>query len=124
MKKGFALVLVLGIMIAITTLSLSGVFILQQQIRITERKIDAVRAYYAAYTGLVEGYERVRTGMPPIPNNGDLKSNINNRRVRICSRQQGQAGQNWCPASTAYDTCVRAETAFLTGPPPQGCNSP
>lgn len=65
-RRGIVLIVVLGTLFVMITLALIGLTLMTQESRIAEHKIRRVRAYYAAQAGMVDGIERLRSGIVPL----------------------------------------------------------
>ncbi|MCM8823145.1 MAG: hypothetical protein NC822_00515 [Candidatus Omnitrophica bacterium] len=85
-KKGIVLVVVVGIMLIIIILSLAGIYLMREQTNLSENKIRRIRAYYAAYAGVVDTLARLYNGQIAIPNIAPI-----NRTITVDTDNDGVA---------------------------------
>ena len=63
-RQGVALVTVLAFVLVLTILAGVLLGLMTNQIRISEHQIRRIKAYYAAWAGLVHNFERLRKNQP------------------------------------------------------------
>jgi len=86
MRKGVALLIVMGAIVVISTLALASLYFTTQQSRITEHKIKRIRALAAAHAGIIHALEGLRRGDdtdPDIDAIVDSMPNVNDHQVDL-----------------------------------------
>lgn len=66
MKKGVALLIVLGTLIIIITLAFAALALMTQESRVAEHKIKRYRAFGAVQAGYVNAFNRIVNGVSPL----------------------------------------------------------
>lgn len=117
MKKGFVLIMVVGIMFVLTILAFAALSLMTTESRVAEHKIRRTRAYYAAQAGVVDGLEQIRRGIqalptvPGIPTTYTLGTTVNGYAptIIIVLRPGSPivSGRTYsCPATAPSEYCV------------------
>lgn len=79
-RRGVILVIVVGILVVIVILSLAAIYLMTQEAYINEYKIRRMKAFYAAYAGIVHALEQLRKGEPL-----DSSITVDGKNVNITS---------------------------------------
>ncbi len=120
MKKSVILVVVMGVMLIVVSLSLVALHIMSQQGRITEHKIRRTRAFSAARAGRVDAFAKLITGVINLSaitvgsphsysiagfGSGIVGYPSGGYTITVKVVKEGDAA-NGCPAGSPSDYCV------------------
>jgi len=71
LRKSIVLVVVVGLMFVIFSLTFAALYLMTQESQVAERKVRHARIFYAAQAGMVDALERLRTGALALPTIGN-----------------------------------------------------